>query len=91
MSNGKATIISLTVGLTKKIFLYKVSYFPELYTYTKNRIKLEVDFSNYVTKLDIKSLTGVNTSGFAKKVFLANLKSEVINKILINQKKCQVI
>ena len=84
MSNGKATIISLTVGLTKKIFLYKVSYFPELYTYTKNRIKLEVDLSNYVTKLHIKSLTGVNTSGFAKKVFLANLKSEVINKILIN-------
>ena len=61
-----------------------MSYFPELYTYTKNRIKLEVDLSNYVTKLDIKSLTGVNTSGFAKKVLLANLKSEVINKILIN-------
>ena len=84
MSNGKATIISLTVGLTKMIFLYKVTYFPGPYTYTKNRIKLEVDLSNYVTKLDIKSLTGVNTSGFAKKVLLANLKSEVINKILIN-------
>ena len=29
MSNGKATIILLTVGLINKILLYKMTYFPE--------------------------------------------------------------
>ena len=29
MSNGKAIIVSSTVGLIKKISLCKVSYFPE--------------------------------------------------------------
>ena len=36
ISNGKAVIILLTVGLMKKILLYKMNYFPELYTQSKN-------------------------------------------------------
>ena len=34
--NGKAVIILLTVGLMKKILLYKMNYFPELYTQSEN-------------------------------------------------------
>ena len=36
ISNGKAVIILLTVGLMKKILLYKMNYFPELYTQSEN-------------------------------------------------------
>ena len=39
MSNGKAMIVHLGVELIKKILLYK-SYFPEPYTRSKNKIKL---------------------------------------------------
>ena len=35
MLNGKATIILLTVGLIKKILLYKLIYFPEPHTHSK--------------------------------------------------------
>ena len=33
--------------------------------------------SNFVTKADLKNVTGVDTSKFAKKVDLVSLKSEV--------------
>ena len=35
MSNGKVMIIHLIVGLTKKILLNKISYFPEPYDHSK--------------------------------------------------------
>ena len=41
------------------------------------RVKIELDWSNYTTKADLKNATGVDTSKFAKKVDLANLKSNV--------------
>ena len=40
MSNGKVMIILLTVGLIKKISFKKISYFPEPYTRSKNKKKL---------------------------------------------------
>ena len=40
-------------------------------------MKVELDFSNYATKADMKNATGANTSKFAKKVDFANLKSDV--------------
>ena len=46
---GQSLIILLTVGL-----LYKMSYFPERCTRRKNKIKVEVDLSNYATKSDLK-------------------------------------
>ena len=46
MSNGKAIIFFLTVGLIKKIQLYKMNYFPEPYTHTKNKIEAPLDWSN---------------------------------------------
>ena len=39
-------------------------------------VKVELDLSNYPTKIDLKNETGVDTSSFAKKTDLVNLKSE---------------
>ena len=41
------------------------------------RVKFELDFANYATKADLNNVTVVDTSKFAKKVDLANLKSDV--------------
>ena len=32
-----------------------MSYFPELYTHSKSKIKVELDLSNYTTKYDLKN------------------------------------
>ena len=40
-------------------------------------MKVELDLSNYAIKTDSKNATGIDTSSFAKKVDLANLKSNV--------------
>ena len=40
-------------------------------------MKVELDLSNYATKADLKNGTDAVTSKFAKKVDLANLKSQV--------------
>ena len=72
-------IIHLIVGLIKKVFLYKNELFS-IFAPSENKIEVELDLSNYATKSDLKSATGVDTSQFAKKDNLANLKSE-INKL----------
>ena len=41
----------------------------------RERVKVEFDLSNYVTKSDFKTATGVDTSKFAINVDLANIKS----------------
>ena len=41
------------------------------------KVKVELDLSNYTTKAGLKNAIGVDTSKFAKKVDLANLKSNV--------------
>ena len=40
-------------------------------------IKVKIDLSNYATKGDLKIVTHVDTSSFALKINLANLKTEV--------------
>ena len=67
MSNGKATIIFLIVELIKKILLYKMNYFPKPNTSNKNKIKDELDLSNYETKSNLKNATGIDQLKFAKK------------------------
>ena len=52
-----------------------MSYFPEPYTHSKSKIKVELDLSNYVTNSDLKSAAEDYTSKFANVVHLANLKS----------------
>ena len=52
-------------------------YFPKPYEQFGGDINVKVDLSNYTTKADIKNIAHVDTSSFALKTNLANLKSEV--------------
>ena len=52
-------------------------YFPEPCEPFGGDINVLVDLSNYATKDDIKKITHVDTSSFALKTNLANLKIEV--------------
>ena len=70
-------IILLIVGLIKKT-LYKMSqYFPKPYEPFGGNINVKVNSSNYARKTDIKNISHVDTSHFALKKNLANLKTEV--------------
>ena len=51
-------------------------FFRELKSF-RGRVKVELDLSNYPTKADLKKEASIDTSKFAKKVDLANLKSVV--------------
>ena len=52
-------------------------YFPKPYDPFSGVINVKVDLSNYATKVDIKNISHVDTSSFALKTNLANLKTEV--------------
>ena len=45
--------------------------------YYSGDIKVKVDFSNYATRAGIKNISHIDTSSFALKTNLANLKTEV--------------
>ena len=62
-------------------------YFPKLKSLAES-VKVELDLSNYTTKADFKNATGVDTSNFAKKTDLANLKSDVDKLDIDKLKKC---
>ena len=49
-------------------------YFPKPFG---GDINVRVDLSNYATKADIKNISYVDTSSFALKTNLANLKTEI--------------
>ena len=51
-------------------------YFPKLYEPFGGDINVKVGLSNYATKAGIKNISYVDTSGFALKTNLANLKTE---------------
>ena len=59
-------------------------YFPKPYEPFGGDINVKVDLSNYATKADIKNISHVDTSSFALKSNLANLKTEV-DKLDINK------
>ena len=49
-------------------------YFPKSKSF-EGKVKVEQDWSNYATKTkNLKNVTGVDTSDFAKKTDLADLK-----------------
>ena len=52
-------------------------YFLKQFRSSGGNIKVKVDLSNYTTKTDLKNVTQVDTSSFALKTNLANLKTEV--------------
>ena len=51
-------------------------YFPKPSSHNEN-IKAKIDLTNYATKKDINDITHVDTSNFALKTSLADLKPEV--------------
>ena len=51
-------------------------YFPEPKS-LRGEVKVELDLYNYATKTNLKIVTETDTSSFANKVDLANLKSNV--------------
>ena len=52
-------------------------YFPKLFRSFGRNINVKVALSNYAAKTDLKNVTHVETSSFALKKNLANLKTEV--------------
>ena len=53
-------------------------YFPKPFnSHFGDSIKVKIDLSNYATKTDIKNISHVDTSSFALKTNLTNLKTEV--------------
>ena len=52
-------------------------YFAKPYEPFGGDVNFKVDLSNYATKADIKNISYVDTSRFALKSNLANLKTEV--------------
>ena len=60
-------------------------YFPKRNSLGAN-VKVELDLPNYAQKADFKNATGVDTSSFAKKTDLADLKSDV-DKLDIDELK----
>ena len=52
-------------------------YFPKPFnSHFGDNIKVKIDLSNYATKADIKNISHVDTSSFALKTNVANLKTE---------------
>ena len=53
-------------------------YFPKPFnSHFGDNIKVKIDLSNYATKTDIKNISHNDTSSFALKTNVANLKTEV--------------
>ena len=61
-------------------------YYPEFDSHIRDKVKLELDLSNYATKKALKHATGVDTSNLATKIDFIALKAEVdkvdVNKLL---------
>ena len=51
-------------------------YFPKSFRRFGRNIKIKIDLPNYATEIDLKNVTHVDTSCFALKTKLANLKTE---------------
>ena len=77
-------IINLIVGLIKNTLSKMSQYFPRHYKQFGGDINVTVDLSNYATKDYIKKVTHIDTSSFALKRNLANLKTEV-DKLDVNK------
>ena len=53
-----------------------MSYYPS-YKSSSNNVKVELDLTNYATKMDLKNIYHIDMSSFASKTNLAALKTEV--------------
>ena len=66
------------------LLLQMIQYFPKTCRSFGGNINVKVDLSHYATKTDLKNVTHVDTSSFALKADLANLKTEV-DKLAIDK------
>ena len=74
MSNGKATIVLLVIGLMKKDSIVEIL---SKLKFLGANLKVELDLSSYATKANLNNATSFDMSDFAKKTDFANLKSNV--------------
>ena len=83
MSNGKVIYDnSFNSWINKKdlVWLYYIKmskFFPKSFRSFRRNINFKFDLSNYATKADVINISHVDTSSFALKTNLANLKTEV--------------
>ena len=82
----KDMIIHLIVGLMKNTLCKMSQYCPKPYDLFGGDINVEVNLSNYTTKVDLKNAAGIDTSKLAPKSNLVNLKAE-IDKVDIDKLK----
>ena len=61
-----------------------MSYFPELGSHIRDKVKEVLDLSNHATKTELDHATGVDTSDLPSKKYFIALKAEV-DKIDINK------
>ena len=52
-------------------------YFPKPFKIFGRNMNVKVDLSHYATKTDLKNVAQVDTSSFALRTNLANLKTEI--------------
>ena len=52
-------------------------FFPKSFRSFRRNINVKVDLSNYATRADIKNISRVDTSSFALKTNLADVKTDV--------------
>ena len=52
-------------------------FFPKIFRSFRRNINVKVDLSNYATRADIKNISRVDTSSFALKTNLADVKTDV--------------
>ena len=75
--SGKVIITRLIAGQMKKVSLYKMIHFVELYTHRIKEIKVKLNLPNYATKPDSEVPRDIQSSDFAKNTGLADLKSKL--------------
>ena len=69
------------------LIILKISYYPEPESHIKDKVKVALDLSNYVSKKELDHATGVDASDLAAKKDFIALKAQTdkfdINKLVI--------
>ena len=60
----------------KRVYYIMSTYYPP-YKSSSSNVKVELDFTNYATKTDLKNITQLDVSSFTSKTNLAALKTEL--------------
>ena len=68
ISSGRVMKICLIVWFIYKISIYKLSFYLKPDSCDRNKIKAQLDLSNYAIKSDVRNAKSVNTSEFAEKM-----------------------